>query len=116
MPEPLGFCIVGCGMIARFHVRALQEIPGARVAALVSRSQESAEKLITEAGLPPVPVFHSVEEAVKAPGVDAVVITTPSGAHREPAITAAKPAIRPSNSATSTWPSVICSAGSDTIG
>ena len=30
---PLGFAIVGCGMISRFHVRALQEVPGARVAA-----------------------------------------------------------------------------------
>src|SRR6478735_3304488 len=89
MPEPLGFAIIGCGMIARFHVRALQDIPSARVAALVSRSQESAQKLLAETGLPPCPVFHSVEEAVKAPGVDAVIITTPSGAHREPALVAA---------------------------
>ncbi len=90
MPEPLGFAIIGCGMIARFHIRAIQEIPGARVAALVSRSQESAAKLIAEVGLPPVPVFHSVEDAVQTPGVDAVIITTPSGAHCEPAIVAAK--------------------------
>jgi predicted dehydrogenase len=89
MPEPFGFCIVGCGMIARFHIRALQEIPGTRVAALVSRTSDSAQKLIAEASLPPCPVFHSVEEAVRAPGVDAVIITTPSGAHREPALVAA---------------------------
>lgn len=89
MAEPLGFAIVGCGMIARFHVRALQEIPGVRVAALVSRSDDSAHKLLAETQLPPCPVFRSVEEAVKAPGVDAVVITTPSGAHREPALVAA---------------------------
>ena len=30
---PIGFAIVGCGMIARFHVRALAEVPGTRVAA-----------------------------------------------------------------------------------
>jgi predicted dehydrogenase len=30
----LGFAIVGCGMIARFHARALAEVPGTRVAAL----------------------------------------------------------------------------------
>lgn len=89
MPQPLGFAIVGCGMIARFHVRALQEIPTARVAALVSRSPQSAEKLLADTKLPPCPVFGSVEEAVKAPGVDAVIITTPSGAHREPALVAA---------------------------
>jgi predicted dehydrogenase len=90
MPDQLGFAIVGCGMIARVHVRALQEIPAARVAALVSRSADSARKLIAETGLPPCPVFHSVEEAVRAPGVDAVVVTTPSGAHREPALAAAR--------------------------
>ena len=35
MAEKLGFAIVGCGMIARFHARALAEIPEARIAALV---------------------------------------------------------------------------------
>lgn len=34
----LGFCIVGCGMIARFHARALAEVFGAKLTALVSRS------------------------------------------------------------------------------
>ena len=55
MPEPLGFCLVGCGMIARFHAQAIQEIPGARVAALVSRTAESAQKLLADTGLPPLP-------------------------------------------------------------
>jgi predicted dehydrogenase len=90
MAEPLGFAIVGCGMIARFHVRALQEIPAARVAALVSRSGDNAQKLIQETGLPAVPIFRTIDEAVRAPGVDAVIITTPSGAHREPALVAAQ--------------------------
>ncbi|MCI0703548.1 MAG: Gfo/Idh/MocA family oxidoreductase [Planctomycetia bacterium] len=89
MPEQLGFALVGCGMISRYHTRAIQEIPSARVAALVSRSHISAHQLLEETKLPPCPVFHSVEEAVKAPGVDVVVICTPSGAHREPALIAA---------------------------
>ena len=89
MPTPFGFAIVGCGMIARFHVRALAEIPGVRVAALVSRTPASAAKLIEETKLPACPVFTAVQEAVKAPGVDAVIITTPSGAHLDPALTAA---------------------------
>jgi predicted dehydrogenase len=89
MPDRLGFAIVGCGMIARFHARALREIPAARVAALVSRSGASAQQLVAETGLPPCPVFRSVEDAVRAPGVDAVVVATPSGAHREPALVAA---------------------------
>jgi predicted dehydrogenase len=85
----LGFAVVGCGMIARFHVRALAEIPGTRIAALVSRTPANAEALLNETGTPPCPVFGTVQEALKAPGVDAVVITTPSGAHAEPAELAA---------------------------
>src|SRR5204862_4764376 len=57
--------------------------------ALVSRTPANAHKLLAETDTPPCPVFTSVEEAVKAPGVDAVIITTPSGAHLEPALAAA---------------------------
>src|SRR5258708_125655 len=84
----LGFCIVGCGMIARFHVRALEEVPGAKVTAYVSRSKASADKLIADT-LTPVPVFTDLSEALKRPDVDVVIITTPSGAHQEPAVAAA---------------------------
>jgi UDP-N-acetyl-2-amino-2-deoxyglucuronate dehydrogenase len=89
MSDKLGFCIIGCGMIARFHARALQEIPAARIAALVSRNVSNAQKLLDETGTPPCPVFNSIDEALRAPGVDAVIITTPSGAHLEPAVAAA---------------------------
>jgi UDP-N-acetyl-2-amino-2-deoxyglucuronate dehydrogenase len=90
MTGTLGFAIVGCGMIARFHVRALAEVPGATLAALVTRNPASAEKLIAETGVPAVPVFTTLAEALKHPGVDVVIITTPSGAHLEPAVEAAK--------------------------
>jgi UDP-N-acetyl-2-amino-2-deoxyglucuronate dehydrogenase len=85
----IGFAIIGCGMIARFHARALAEIPGTRIAALVSRTPASAAALLAETNTPPCPVFGSLAEALAAPGVDAVVITTPSGAHAEPAELAA---------------------------
>src|SRR5205085_3652575 len=61
----------------------------ARVAGLVSRTPANAHKLLAETNTPPCPVFATVEEAVKAPGVDAVIITTPSGAHLDPALAAA---------------------------
>ncbi|QEL15952.1 Gfo/Idh/MocA family protein [Limnoglobus roseus] len=85
----LGFVIVGCGMIARFHARALAEVPGTRIAALVSRTKANGETMLAELKHAPVPIVATVEEAVKLPGVDAVIITTPSGAHLEPAVTAA---------------------------
>ena len=84
----LGVAIVGCGMIARFHVRALAEVPGARLAALVTRSPASARKLIDETGLAPVPVFTDLADALKRPDVQIVIVTTPSGAHLESAIAA----------------------------
>lgn len=76
-------------MIARFHVRALGDVPGARVAALVTRNAISAEKLISETGIAPAPIFTNLADALKHPGVDVVIVTTPSGAHLEPAVAAA---------------------------
>ncbi len=86
----LGFCIVGCGMIARFHTRALAEVPGAKLTALVSRSTASADKLIADTGGKGVSTFTNLGAALKAPDVDVVVVTTPSGAHLEAATAAAK--------------------------
>jgi UDP-N-acetyl-2-amino-2-deoxyglucuronate dehydrogenase len=85
----IGFAIVGCGMIARFHARALAEVAGARVAALVSRTRANADKMAGELGLD---CFRTYElpAALARPDVDAVIVTTPSGAHLEPAIAAAE--------------------------
>ncbi len=83
-----GFAIVGCGAIARTHVRAIGEIPTARVTALVSRRLSSAEALRDEFQLH-AECFDDLPAALARPGVDAVIIGTPSGAHREPALAAA---------------------------
>ena len=89
MTRPLGFAIVGCGMIARFHARALAEVPGTRIAALVSRKRENAEKLLAETQMPACSIFTDLTAALAQPDVDAVIIATPSGAHMEPAVAAA---------------------------
>lgn len=85
-----GFAIIGCGMIARFHANAIADIPGARIAALIGRNVASAQKLANELKLENVLCTDSLDEALKAPGVDALIVTTPSGAHLEPALAAAK--------------------------
>lgn len=84
----LGYAIVGCGMIAGFHVRALAEVPGARVAALVSRRRDSAEKLARAHGLD-CAIYTDLAAALASPEVHVVIVTTPSGAHLEPAVAAA---------------------------
>ncbi|MFQ3593288.1 MAG: Gfo/Idh/MocA family oxidoreductase, partial [Gemmataceae bacterium] len=87
--KTVGFAIIGCGMIARFHARAIAEIPQARVSALVSRTSANAEKLAAELGTGPA-LYTELANALADPNVHAVIITTPSGAHRDPAIQAAQ--------------------------
>ena len=87
--EPLGVAIVGCGMIARFHARALAEVPGTRLVALVSRTQASAHQFADELGQP-VECYTELAAALARPDVQIVIITTPSGAHLEPAVAAAR--------------------------
>jgi predicted dehydrogenase len=84
----LGCAIVGCGMIARFHARALAEVPGTRVVALVGRSPANADKMRQELGLA-CDITHDLGTVLKRNDVDIVIITTPSGAHMEPAVAAA---------------------------
>src|SRR5947209_15482653 len=86
--QPLGFALVGCGMIAAYHVRALAEVPGARVAALVSRQLDRAQQFRQQLGLDAA-IYDNLAAALARPDVHAVIVTTPSGAHLEPAVAAA---------------------------
>ena len=89
MSRPLGFAIIGCGMIARFHARALQDVPGTKIVALVSRTPVNAVKLLAETNTPPCDIYPDLAAALVRPDLDAVILTTPSGAHAEPAVAAA---------------------------
>jgi UDP-N-acetyl-2-amino-2-deoxyglucuronate dehydrogenase len=84
----LGFAIVGCGMIARFHARALADVPNTKVVALVSRSAENAQKMKDELKLS-CDLATDLETVLKRKDVDVVIITTPSGAHMESAVASA---------------------------
>ncbi len=85
----LGFAIIGCGMISRFHGRALAEVPSARLVALVSRRAENAKGLAETLGVD-CPIYTDWKPALAQRDVDVVIITTPSGAHLEPAVAAAE--------------------------
>ena len=88
----LGVGIVGCGMISRFHARALKEIPGTRLAAVYDQFPASAakmqEQMKEELGLS-FDVVPDLDALLKHKGVDLVIVTTPSGNHMEPAVAAA---------------------------
>jgi predicted dehydrogenase len=84
-----GFGLIGCGMIAEFHTRAINEIEDARVVGAWSRSRKSSEKIagMAEGGCT---VCESLEELLACPRLDVVCVCTPSGAHMEPAVSAAR--------------------------
>ena len=83
-PSPLGFAIVGTGMIAGYHAQAIRQTAGARLVAVVSRSAEKGRAFAERHGAPVVAA--SVAEAVARDDVHIVTVTTPSGAHLEPAL------------------------------
>ncbi len=83
----IGFGIIGCGMIAGFHAKAIKDIPGAKLVACQDRRLESAQKL---AGEWEATAYEDLDEMLANPDVDVVTICTPSGAHMEPAVAAAK--------------------------
>lgn len=82
-----GWAIVGCGMIAKFHARAISELRGSKLVALHSRSHEKASAFAAEFGGTP---YDNLKAMLADPKIDVVTICTPSGAHLEPAVAAAK--------------------------
>ncbi|HVT74455.1 MAG TPA: Gfo/Idh/MocA family oxidoreductase [Lacunisphaera sp.] len=85
-PAPLGFGIVGLGMIADFHAQAIAQLAGARLVGVATRSPAKAAAFAAKHGVP----FHTTDLAalLAQPGLDIVCITTPSAAHLEPALAA----------------------------
>ena len=83
------FGIVGCGMIAEFHARAIAEIPGARLVAAFSRSAANGAKVAALAS-GECPVYDDLDAMLAHPGLDVVCVCTPSGAHLDPAVRAAR--------------------------
>lgn len=84
-----GFGMIGCGMIAEFHTRAIAEIPGARVAAVYNRTEPNAKKIAELAG-GDCRIYHDLDAMLADPDVDVVSVCTPSGAHLDPAVKAAR--------------------------
>jgi len=83
----IGFGVVGCGMIANFHAKAIGDIPGARLIGGYDSRAEAAGRFAAEQGCD---AFQRFEDLLADDRVDVVTICTPSGAHLEPAVAAAK--------------------------
>jgi len=56
--QPMGFAIVGCGVIAPWHARAIAELPAARLVTVVDEVEELAAKRGAEFGVRVCPDVH----------------------------------------------------------
>jgi predicted dehydrogenase len=83
----IGFGIIGCGMISSFHARAIGDVRGAKLVACFDTVQASADRLAAETGCK---AYYDLDRMLADPGVQVVTIGTPSGAHMEPAVAAAR--------------------------
>ena len=79
-------CLAGTGAMGVTHVKALKKIAGVEVVSVNSRTQESGRAFAAEWGVPHWST--GLEESIDRPGVDAVILATPSGLHADQTILA----------------------------
>jgi len=74
-------CLAGTGAMGAIHAKALKNIDGVEVVSIASRTDESGKKFAAEWNIP----FQStnLEACIDRPGVDAVILTTPTEQHCE---------------------------------
>lgn len=90
--HPIRFGILGCGKMARGHVRRLQETEKAKLVALCDVSEEIIQDFMAQTGLDTNPqtiaTFTDPAEMYARARLDAVVIVTPHTLHFEHGIQA----------------------------
>lgn len=82
-----GIALIGCGMIADFHAKAIAEIAGARLVAAASRSEKNARRVADAHHCDWTTDWRTL---LDRDDVQVVDICTPSGAHMEYAVAAAQ--------------------------
>lgn len=88
--KTLGVLIHGAGWVSGEHIRAFQNNPHTRIAAISSRRIESVKKRAAEANLSGIGMYTSLETALQHEGVDIVSVCTPQHVHAENVIMAAE--------------------------
>jgi predicted dehydrogenase len=74
-------------MISVFHARAIADVRGAKLVACFDTRQAAAEKFAADHGCM---AYTRLDDLLLDPKVDIVTVATPSGAHLEPAVSAAR--------------------------
>jgi predicted dehydrogenase len=81
----IGFGIVGLGLIAKFHARAIKDLAGAELVACYSATDDKAGRFAAEYG---GRGYNNLDAMLADPNVQVVTVGTPSGAHLEPTLAA----------------------------
>ena len=81
------FGIIGVGLIADFHAKAIADMPNATLAAACARTPEKVNAFCERNGCDP---YTDYRELLAREDIDIVTIATPSGAHLEPTVAAAE--------------------------
>lgn len=82
----IGIGIVGCGMIANFHAKAIADAQGAHLVGVTARRPDAAQAFAQEYGCQ---AYATLEKMLADPAIQAVSVCTPSGNHLDPAVAAA---------------------------
>jgi UDP-N-acetyl-2-amino-2-deoxyglucuronate dehydrogenase len=86
MENPVGFGIVGAGLIAPFHLNAIKESRGGRVIGIFDVSGDRAAQVAEKFG---VRAFASLQEMLGDERVQVVCVATPNHLHRDAVVQAA---------------------------
>lgn len=81
------FGIIGAGLIADFHARAIQNIQNASLKAVCGSNPEKVRNLAEKYRCK---AFSDYQEMLASNEIDIVTIATPSGSHMEPTVAAAR--------------------------
>lgn len=79
--------IIGAGMVADFHAKAIQSLPNTKLAGVCDSGSGRAKLLAEKYGCTFFPDYHAM---LQSNDIDIVAIVTPSGKHMESAIEAAE--------------------------
>ena len=80
-----GFGIIGTGGIAKTHAMAIGSLDNAKLIACYDLNDSRSDEFASIHG---IRSYHDIEGFLSDPDIDIVTITTPSGAHLEPALAA----------------------------
>lgn len=80
MTKPLGFGVLGAGLVAPFHAKSLARVRGGRLVAFCDMAKERADKLAAEYK---VKACYALADLLKDPAIDVVNVCLPNHLHHD---------------------------------